>query len=720
MADSSPHPSPSPSTSTSTPTSSPGWHFPGPSSKYHLRARPKHPRASTSAYTPCAPQLSTESRAAVRRAQSQQAVVQVVHVLGLMTPPPPSPLGRMSRSSWSVHSSSTSSRGDGKDGEVAVRSAGGARCFATPAKQRARTLTLEGSVGLPSPYSDYFTDEARSLGDSRRRRPNTADMTGARSRMGVGVDVTAGGACYAAPSSETQQLLVRLNKLQAQLMRGDAGAEKGQALKIVGRKMGEIDLELFALCSQSMDDSGSFLEDEEDNPTEACEARVDPAVSAPAADDEYAPTAAHKRAERDFQLLEAQRVLANVTKAQEELRKRHAELALLNERHVLQIEARDQAIEQLRSENEGLQADLGFDHSELLFLKLQMEALEVDGGGVREGRAGVVQAMELWRGDWWDVQARVKRRQRKCGVAVSPERSRGAGAGGLAEEEGGAGEWKVEVVRERVGRRVSRIVVRRLGGSDVRTPAAFAGTSDDDGGGVLRRFSSSSSSFSAHERPGTGAREAVTTPAGLLSSPTPTARMPTTDGAALAALCSDRGILPSAVDVSPRHSAEYVHQGTQTDGFADVGHAVPPVEYCAGEEEGDGDGDGGESERDGEEEEEEEEEEEQEQEEQEEEEQEEQEQEERDGDSKAPEAEEYEDYEEEEASASDSDCAITTSPPTPQSSPVIHAMRKQQPAQDPQRTTPLSAEPPPPSSSRKSAWQELWEGLGQLAGGGEP
>ncbi|KAK4555697.1 hypothetical protein LTR86_007450 [Recurvomyces mirabilis] len=211
----------------------------------------------------------------------------------------------------------------------------------TPAKQIAR---FSDAMGLrDSPFSDYFTDDARSI------------------------EHNFDGAAYEMPSSQTQQMLVRLNKLQAQLMR--AGEDGGDALNIVGRKL-------------KLDDSGLFMDDD-DEPAATTPARASTAEAyfggldgaVEEAEDDVTPE--EKAAERDYQLVEAQRVLDNVTRAQEELRKRHAELVQLNDDRAVQIEDYQQEVERLRSENESLKSDLGVDHNELLFLKLQLKSPEV-------------------------------------------------------------------------------------------------------------------------------------------------------------------------------------------------------------------------------------------------------------------------------------------------------------------------------------------------------
>lgn len=340
-----------------------------------------------------------------------------------------------------------------------------------------------------SPFSDYFTDDARSTGTA----------------------ATPGGVAYNAPSSETQQLLVRLNKLQAQLMR--SGELEHETLNIVGRKLSEIDNELGALHSQTrlpadMDDSGLFMDEEEDGEadsntpdTQLHEGLGLLGLNSTTTDTDESSdlTPEHKQAEQDFQLLEAQRILENVTKAQEELRQRHLELVELNDAHVLQIEDREAEAERLRSENEGLRSDLGFDHSELLFLKLQLKAMEVEvdgledederireaGAEAKEGikrvrRGRIADEMDRWREDWHDVDGRFKRRQSKYGVLSADRKDhtleRELDVSGSDE----GGEWSLETVKQSDDRgRVSSITIKRLGSAS-SPPLGLAGAADED------------------------------------------------------------------------------------------------------------------------------------------------------------------------------------------------------------------------------------------------
>lgn len=428
-----PHPTSSPSPPPPPPSSP--FYFPGPSSRYnHTRPRPKarHSRPKSS-YTPVGPVLSTEKRAH-RRANTQRSSISSA------TSPPASEYSRSPLSRFSSYS-----------GNMAAHSA--AQMPHTPAKSSRRSSSLQNS-----PFSDYFTDEARSV-DSQ------------------------------ISSTETKQLLVRMNKLQSQLMRDNSESGR-EAINIVGRKLGEIELELNALHSQSrlpleIEDSGVFMDEEQDGADKQDATPNGQHVQAPYLhglnsniDLPSEPvTIEQYKAERDWFIVRMQDLLEDLRNVQAQLGKRCAEVRELNEYHNAQVEERETQLEQLRSENEGLRSDLGFEYSELLFLKLQMKSLEVDvdtlSGDDVDGPATeaqrtksakknrILSEMDRWRSDWQDVDARFKRRRSKHGVSF--ERRDSISVSETASTSGEA-EWHLETVKERRGR-VTSLTIKRMGSS---------------------------------------------------------------------------------------------------------------------------------------------------------------------------------------------------------------------------------------------------------------
>lgn len=417
--------SPSPCTPSS--ESLPSWHFPGPSSVFHKREKDatRH-RRGESYTTPIAPALSTERRAQHRRVQSSASFAGALSPLP--TTPGASEKGRSPLSRFASYTSATMAATDPL----------------TPAKSIASSRP--GSKLQDSPFSDYFTDDGRSSHEHG----------------------------YSAPSPEAQRMLLRLNKLQSQIMRGADGEAESEALNIVGKNLDSLDLELGSLHSQHsqtrmpMEDSGLFLEEGEE--AAEGETTVTPSglgVQYDGAQDgvlEEEPTEEQRQAEHDYLLVQAQQVLANVSKAQQRLKQRHAELRELNDAHATELDDKDRQIEELKSENEAMQMDLNHDHSELLFLKLQFKALEVEVDALEDDAPAIAtpvqrkklqEDMDRWRSDWADVDGRMKRRRSRYGI-VSPQTRRDshAEAGAVADD------WQLRTVKRGHGR-VQSIVIQR-------------------------------------------------------------------------------------------------------------------------------------------------------------------------------------------------------------------------------------------------------------------
>lgn len=426
-------PSPPP-TFTPSPDRLPSWHFPGPSSVFHKRERnaPRHRRVE-SYTTPIAPVLSTERRAHHRRVKSSASLSSA------LSPAPVTPAAsEKSRSPLSRFSSYPSATMSANDPT-------------TPAK--GILSSRPGSKLQDSPFSDYFTDDGRSA-------------------------VEAG---YNPPSPEAQQMLLRLNRLQSQLMRGADGESEREALNIVGKRLDSIELELNTLHSQTrmppeLEDSGLFLEEDEDETAKAGEGEESCTPDGLGVqyggtnDDVFKdrPTREQQQAEHDYLLVQAQQVLSNVSKAQNRLKQCHAELRQLNEVNAVDIEDKDRVIEELKSQNEAMQLDLVHDHSELLFLKLQFKALEVEvdaldddapDGAKPTQRKKLQEDMDRWRSDWHDVDGRMKKRRNRYGVS-SPQNRRDSHAEG-AKANGEDDDWQLKTVTRGHGR-VQSIVVERV------------------------------------------------------------------------------------------------------------------------------------------------------------------------------------------------------------------------------------------------------------------
>jgi hypothetical protein len=442
----SPSPSPSPSAASlhlRDPVSpSPGhpspsqipWFVPGPSSRFNQRerSRPVHTRHKSN-YTPQGPVLSTEARAH-QRAQSYQGK----SLFGVPSPTPNaiandcgrSPLGRLS-----------SFPGESDIPNSMARST--ASYDATPVTPAKATMhRRHSSILQDSPFSDYFTDDARSLESQTT------------------------------PTSETQHLLVRLNKLQSQLMRGDNAPEM---LNIVGRRIDEIEDEVEGLHShdgqpeemEEIIEEEFFTERERDDllssrPSSKRQNQHTNPLGIEGANELSEDGVNWDKARQEQLLTEAQTALHFLTKAQEQLRQRHQELVNLNEEHSLDVEEKEMEVERLRSENESLKSDLGFDHSELLFLELQLKSLEVEceDSMYHPKLERLQRQMENWRDDWRDVEARFKKRRARYGVASHNDKTDRDSTVG-AERDDDPQEWKVDIQKQGT-KRVNSLTIRRV------------------------------------------------------------------------------------------------------------------------------------------------------------------------------------------------------------------------------------------------------------------
>lgn len=466
------HHRPSASFATSSPSSPscsssplPPWHFPfGPSSRFHERekTRPQHSRYK-SAYTPTAPVLSTAARAHRRAHTSNKKSIS-----SLSSASSPSATSDTARSPLSRFASTNSAAAMPNYRYVNVVDQP-----RTPAKTSRRGSSLQNS-----PFSDYFTDDARSVDTNLQ-------------------------------STETKQLLLRMNKLQSQLMR-DKSEKGSEAIKMVGASMDKLERDLAAMHSQarapfeveeSVEDSAVFM-DEEDSESKIASSNGDNALNASghtvsepylnglnmngsSVEDLPEPvTVEQYKAERDWFVLNMQDTLERLRHAHTELGHRYNEVREINEYNSAQIEEHEAQLEQLRSENEGLRSDLGFEYSELLFLKLQMKSIEVDVdtmsvetgvsgaaaiGERRSKKNRILSEMDRWRSDWQDVYGRFKRRRSKYGV--SPDRRDSVSSAGSNDVPGsGEGvEWHLETVKEGRGR-VTSLTIRRMDSSCESSP----------------------------------------------------------------------------------------------------------------------------------------------------------------------------------------------------------------------------------------------------------
>jgi len=305
-----------------------------------------------------------------------------------------------------------------------------------------------------SPFSDYFTDEARS----------------------VSIDPKA---TYNMPSNETQRLLLRLNNLGAQILRHDPGADSFDALS---SRLDDLEDTLCAPDAQTRQpaelvDSGLFMEDEDEDrdiPTPSDLQVNTMPLSLDSAMDIVRSPVKPKKSPNTRLLKQTQALRNRVTKANTELRQRFEEMRALNDQHITQIEESTREVLTLRSETESLRSDLAFDHSELLFLKLQLKALEVQADGLleqseegvtssteRKQRVLLQEGMQQWKADWDDVDARLRSRRDKHGVKSSTPTNTVGQEREDGRDYGEEGDWMLDMCNKRQGR-VQSITIKRL------------------------------------------------------------------------------------------------------------------------------------------------------------------------------------------------------------------------------------------------------------------
>ncbi|GAB7337060.1 hypothetical protein MBLNU457_g2468t1 [Dothideomycetes sp. NU457] len=330
-----------------------------------------------------------------------------------------------------------------------------------------------GAMIHDSPYSDYFTDEARSV-DGSLRDSNMHGKTG-----------------YSMPSPEAQRLLLRLNNLGAQILRqGDEGKELGnlnRKLDLLERALSETNAGESEV--DRMRDSGLYMEDSlpdlfsADTTTSSPIKRSRTANSTMALTLDGAVDSAMDRAtyvqtlrksKDQGRLLDlAQDVLERITKANCDLQRRFEEMKELNDQYSLQAEDSAREALRLKSENESLKSTLAFDHSELLFLQLQLKAFEVqldsqminpdESAEQREHRLELEENMRRWKTDSDDVDARQRiRRQNHRVLSSSPMTIKAAREDGKDRDE--TGEWTLDMRSKKNQGRVHSITIRRFEG----------------------------------------------------------------------------------------------------------------------------------------------------------------------------------------------------------------------------------------------------------------
>ncbi|KAL9068053.1 MAG: hypothetical protein Q9157_006617, partial [Trypethelium eluteriae] len=202
-----------------------------------------------------------------------------------------------------------------------------------------------------------------------------------------------------APTVTQRKVVQRLNNIAARILRKEPTEN---TYDLLHKNIDSIEEALGEVVSQTrqpadIGDSGLFMPDDDDNDNADDDPFSPPTFSSPAPSDkppavldsppltrtdsaqshsELAPSPA-STSSADALSSTARALLTRVTNAASQLRCRLAEVQHAHDVHIEQLDAASHEILGLRSANEALRQDLAFDHSELLFLKLQLRALEV-------------------------------------------------------------------------------------------------------------------------------------------------------------------------------------------------------------------------------------------------------------------------------------------------------------------------------------------------------
>ncbi|QIW97779.1 hypothetical protein AMS68_003297 [Peltaster fructicola] len=407
------------------------WHFPGPSSRFNQRERANtHSRGnSTHAVTPS---LYTERRAH-RRAHSSYHL------------PTSAQLDRAAaRKSLNPHARFTSPYSPASS--ESARSPLSRFPSFTSATMAAVTpgKAPPSSKLQDSPFSDYFTDDNRSIDEI---------------------------ASQTLPDLETQQLLVRLNRVQSALMR--RGNDSQALYLVVGRRMSEIENEMESLHSQSrqppeLDDSGLFMQEPEEVECEPVKKQI-LTSSLDGAADERPPciVEADSEDEADEQEVvtgKAHDVLTSVTLAHQELQKRFEEVRLMRERFTRAMKEKESELQALRTENEHMQQDLKLDHGDFVLLDGQLRLIQSQVQQINaDGDLSL--ALDAMRADCRKAIEKVNNKR----IRYSKCRTR---SGDQYAEGLKLGRWKMDVVRHPTGR-VDSMVLERLSIDDENAAPQF-------------------------------------------------------------------------------------------------------------------------------------------------------------------------------------------------------------------------------------------------------
>ncbi|KAI4783545.1 hypothetical protein E4T52_01547 [Aureobasidium sp. EXF-3400] len=164
----------------------------------------------------------------------------------------------------------------------------------------------------------------------------------------------------------------------------------------------------------------------------------------------------------DGLVADLQEVVERLAKANESLRQRYDQSKDVCDTQSVQIEELTTQLMTVKSENDSLKQDLGFDHSELLFLKLQLQALEVQKENYdHHNHVLLAEDFAQWKADWDSVDARLRSRRQKNRVTSADIKDLPNLDNETIIKPEDQGNWQLETRKHKHGR-VHSITLKRV------------------------------------------------------------------------------------------------------------------------------------------------------------------------------------------------------------------------------------------------------------------
>jgi len=164
----------------------------------------------------------------------------------------------------------------------------------------------------------------------------------------------------------------------------------------------------------------------------------------------------------DGLVADLQEVVERLAKANDSLRQRYDQSKDVCDTQAVQIEDLTTQLMIVKSENDSLKQDLGFDHSELLFLKLQLQALEVQKENYdHNNHVLLAEDFAQWKADWDSVDARLRSRRQKNRVTSADIKDLPSLDNETIVKPEDQGNWQLETRKHRHGR-VHSITLKRV------------------------------------------------------------------------------------------------------------------------------------------------------------------------------------------------------------------------------------------------------------------